>query len=88
MVRKGKVLDVLLYLGLLACALAFCWQNVLDYLEGNTYYVTTEKKLSLGDLPTVTFCKPRFSTSNDPLTLSMCQYIQGFEKGKLIMLNY
>ena len=70
MVQKGKVLGVLLYLGLLACALAFCWQNVLDYLEGNTYYVSTEKKLSLGDLPTVTFCKPRFDTSNDPCSLS------------------
>ena len=70
MVQKGKVLGVLLYLGLLACALAFCWQNVLDYLEGNTYYVSTEKKLSLGDLPTVTFCQPRFGISNDPFTLS------------------
>ena len=49
---------VILYLGLLAGALAFCSQNVLDYLDGSTDYASKQEPISLKDLPTLTFCWP------------------------------
>ena len=51
-----QLVVVLLYLGLLGCALAFCWKNVMDFLAGHTYYVSTNHKLSLRDLPSITVC--------------------------------
>ena len=45
-----------MYLGLLAGALAFCWQNLRDYFEGATDYSTTQEPLTLSDMPSLTFC--------------------------------
>ena len=54
--RLGKFAEVQLYLGLLVGALAFCWQNVMDYMDASTGYVSTKESLSLRNLPTLTFC--------------------------------
>ena len=51
-----KFVEILLYLSLLIGALAFCWQNVMDYLDKSTGYVSTKESLSLRNLPTLTFC--------------------------------
>ena len=51
-----KFPEALLNLSLLAGALAFCWQNLLDYLGGGTGYASTQQPLTLNDLPSLTFC--------------------------------
>ena len=54
-----------MYLGLLAGALAFCWQNLLDYIEGTTGYTSNQEPLTQNDLPSLTFCWRVLSKSND-----------------------
>ena len=50
------VVDIVLYLGLLVCSIAFCYQSVIDYLEGITSFAVTTEPITANDLPTLTFC--------------------------------
>ena len=45
-----------MYLGLLGLALIFCWQNILDYMDGKTSHSITREYITLEDLPTICFC--------------------------------
>ena len=59
-----KKLKVLLHLSLLVGGWIFCWQNIAEYLKGNTNYLSEYKLLSLNDLPTIVICIEREFTSN------------------------
>ena len=54
--KARLLLEVPLYVALLAGALTSCWQNVRDYLEYSTDYSLVQEPISMEDLPTLTFC--------------------------------
>ena len=51
-----NVSRALMYLGLLALSLMFCWQNILDFMEGKTSYSIKQEYITVADLPTICFC--------------------------------
>ena len=51
-------MEVLLYIGLLVGALIFCWQNITEYLEGDTSFSDSLEAISLSDWPTLVICLP------------------------------
>ena len=51
-----KLLNILVYLGLLAGGLKVVWDAIEDYKKGSTDYSTRTELLTLKDLPTLTFC--------------------------------
>ena len=56
-----KLVGWLFYLCLLGLALDFCWENIIDYMDGKTYYSKTKKPLTSHDFPTLTICLPSLS---------------------------
>ena len=54
----GSSLEVLLYISLLVGALIFCWQNITEYLEGNTSFSDSLEAITLSDWPTLVICLP------------------------------
>ena len=54
--------ELLLYLFLLGGAFRFCWQNITEYLEGNTAYLDSDEHITLKDLPTLIICIKRPQT--------------------------
>ena len=58
--KMRKYLGILLYLGLLACALVYVRNSFIEYLSGKTYYTMSQKPVTVHDVPTVTLCSDRF----------------------------
>ena len=56
-----KLVGWLFYLCLLGLALDFCKENIIDYMDGKTYYSKTKKPLTSHDFPTLTICLPSLS---------------------------
>ena len=53
-----KAFRLFLYMLLCIGALAFVMGTINDYLEGKTYYSTTNEPITLQDLPSLTICWP------------------------------
>ena len=51
-----KILEQILYFGLLAGGLIFCWSNIVEYLNGNTSYQEKQEHITFNDLPTLVVC--------------------------------
>ena len=51
-----KILERVLYFGLLAGGLMFCRNNIVDYLKGNTSYQVEQERITFNDLPTLVVC--------------------------------
>ena len=58
--KMRKYLGILLYLGLLACALVYVRNSFVEYWSGKTYYTMSQKPVTVHDVPTVTLCSDRF----------------------------
>ena len=54
--KARKFLEQVLYFGLLAGGLIFCWNNIVDYLKGNTSYQVEQERITFNDLPTLVVC--------------------------------
>ena len=53
-----SIIGICFYLGLLALALIFCWQNFQNYAQGLTAYSIANEPITPKDLPTVCICLP------------------------------
>ena len=56
--KLGLLMKMLLYLGLLICALKFCNKSIKEYKKGSTSYSVSKQQISLKDLPTLIICWP------------------------------
>ena len=54
--KARKILEHILYFGLLAGGLIFCWSNIVEYLNGNTSYQEKQEHITFNDLPTLVVC--------------------------------
>ena len=54
--KARKFLEQVLYFGLLAGGLIFCWNNIVEYFKGNTSYQVQQKHITFNDLPTLVVC--------------------------------
>ena len=50
------ILMVVLYLGLMAGAIAFCYESWKEYWEGITTFSVDTEPITPLDIPTMTFC--------------------------------
>ena len=73
-----KLLELLLYLGLFACASIFVKKSVDEYIEGNTGYSEIHEPLSMQDNPTLMFCY-MYDLEMDPFRASEDIYGTHFE---------
>ena len=58
MLIKTILIEALLYVGFLIGAIFFVQQSVSEFMEGTTSYSESHERISLQDLPTVTYCFP------------------------------